>query len=231
MKKIADISIVSPIYNDTRTLRQVLTTVNTLLSKRTSSYEIICIDDASTDDSVRIAKVCEKHMKHLKVFTHDTNQGIAKTYRELYKRANGKRVVLFSMDGEWNPNDVLRLLDEQNKTGKDIIIGCRMQKQYTPWRGLVSYMYNFLMNHLFGVQTRDAGSIKVFKKKVLSLPILSNGVFDEAERLLRASRAGYTIGYLPIDHYKKIKRKRGIRMSHVIEALFDMIRVYRTLRV
>lgn len=231
MKKIADISIVSPIYNDTRTLKHVLTTVHTLLSKRTSSYEIICIDDASTDDSVHIAKVCAQHMRHLKIYSHDMNQGIAKTYRELYTRASGKLVVLFSMDGEWNPNDVLRLLDEQKKTGCDIVIGCRTQKQYTPWRGFVSYVYNYLMNHLFGVQTRDAGSIKVFRKNVLSLPIISNGVFDEAERLLRAFRAGYTIGYLPIDHYKKIKRKRGIRMSHVIEAILDMVRVYRTLRV
>lgn len=226
MKKTCAVSVVTPIYNDVLTLEPALRLVDALLAKRHISYEIICIDDASCDGSLALAKKLAKKLPHLRIFTHIINQGIARTYRELYEKANGERVVLFSLDGEWDPSDVGRLLDRN----EDIVIGCRMHKQYSLWRAFVSYTYNVLMRALFGVSTRDAGSIKVFRKEVLQrIPIISVGVFDEAERVIRAVRAGYSLGYIPISHYKKVKQKRGIRIGHVVEAVIDMVRVYFSL--
>ncbi len=225
MKKSISISIVTPIYNDVLTMADVLFSLDALLKKRRVSYEIVCIDDKSNDDSLKVTRACAKKIPAMRLYEHATNQGIAKTYRELYAKARGSRVVLFSLDGEWNPHDVDTLLN----ANEDIVIGCRTQKQYTPWRAFVSYTYNVLMQVLFSVSTRDAGSIKAFNKKVLALPIISVGVFDEAERLIRAVKKGYSIGYVPIAHFKKVKKKRGITLRHVAEAVVDMVRVYFSL--
>lgn len=230
MKKNIKISVVSPIYNDAVSLKNSLVTLNTELKKLKLPYEILCIDDASSDDSLSIAHQCAKQIRALSVVSHPENKGIAHTYRELYRRSKGTFVVLFSLDGEWDPHDVVRLVRARQKADADVIIGCRTQKKYTVWRAFVSECYNQLMQLLFRVITRDAGSIKIFTRRVLELPIYSKGVFDEAERLIRASRQGYTIGYIPIKHYKKIKKIRGIKLSHVAEAIVDMVRVFWLMR-
>lgn len=223
MKKKLAVSVVTPIFNDVLTIEQVLLSLDAILAKRKIPYEIVCIDDCSSDGSLTVARRLAKSIPALRIFSHTINMGIAYTYRELYKHARGGRVVLFSLDGEWDPHDVERLLNKK----EDIVIGCRVHKQYSLWRSFVSYTYNVLMRVLFGVSTRDAGSIKVFSREVLAtIPILSAGVFDEAERLIRAVKKGYTLGYVPITHFKKVKKKRGIQFRHVAEAVVDMFRVY-----
>ncbi len=226
MKKHPEISVVSPVYNDGPAVADRLHTLDILLKKLHRTYEIICIDDASSDESGNVAVSCMKRMRHLRVYTHTENKGIAKTYRELYKKATGDLIVLYSLDGEWDPKDVIRLITAQKMSGLDIVIGKRKHKQYTRWRAFVSSTYNALTNRLFGVVTVDAGSIKIFRRKVADTPIISFGVFDEAERIIKATRKGFTLGHIAISHNRTVKKKRGIRIVHVIEAIIDMSRVY-----
>ena len=120
MKKTCSVSVVTPLYNDVLTLELALRKVDAVLAKRHISYEIICIDDASCDGSLALAKKLAKKLLHLRIFTHVINLGIARTYRELYAKANGERGVWFSLDGEWDPRDVGRRWDGN----EDICSGC-----------------------------------------------------------------------------------------------------------
>ena len=226
MKNRVVFSIVSPIYNDMNTLSRVLPVLLSRVKSLQKQFEIVLLDDGSRDGSREWIAEYAKKFPTIVVRYHDTNQGVAKTYRELYALARGEYVVLFSLDGEWDPEDAVRLLTKCIKNGYDIVVGVRTKKQYSLWRMIVSFLYNQLNRMLFGVNTHDAGSIKVFRKHVLTLPIISRGVFDEAERLIRASRAGFRIGSLAISHAKTVKRHRGIRFMHVIEAMTDVWRVY-----
>jgi dolichol-phosphate mannosyltransferase len=140
MKKKLAISVVTPIYNDVLTMEQVLLSLVSILSKRKVPYEIVCIDDCSTDGSLTVARRLANTIPALRIFSHSTNKGIAHTYRELYARARGDRVVLFSLDGEWDPRDVGRLLDKKEdiRLGAEHISNTRSER-------FVSYMYNVLM--------------------------------------------------------------------------------------
>ena len=84
---------------------------------------------------------------------------------------------------------------------------------------------------LLGVPTYDAGSIKALKRELLEkIPIVSTGVFDEAERIIRATKMGYVIGSIPIRHLPTRKKKRAIpRTDLMLEALKDFYHVYQIL--
>lgn len=227
MRENISVSVVSPIYNDYPVLPRTLGQLESALRRLPYQWEIVLLDDASHDGSRQwVSQYAKKH-HHITVYLHSKNQGIAKTYRELYAKATGDIVVLFSLDGEWDPKDVLSLIDVIIKKHYDIAVGVRTQKRYTWWRSTVSSLYNRLTKIIFGVATLDAGSIKAFRRDVLQhITVYSHGVFDEAERLIRAAKAGYRIGFIPVHHVSASKKRRGIRVTHVVEAIFDSLRVF-----
>lgn len=224
------VSVVTPSYNDAQTLLPVLRKLENLLKRSKRDYEIVVIDDESHDSAVERLKHYARNHPCLRVFYHKKNQGIAKTYRELYRRARYPIIVLFSLDGEWDPTDVLRLTKKLEDEKLDIVIGWRRIKAYRWGRKVVSTLYNHFVRLLFGVPSFDAGSIKAMQKKVTEIPIMSVGVFDEAERIIRAHRMGYRIGVLPVSHKSSSTKRRFIpRLGLITQAVIDMMRVWWSL--
>lgn len=223
------VSVVSPVYNNAVVMTPIIKGILSILSKTCTTYELLLIDDGSTDESSRILKRDIAKLPHIRIIYHTKNEGTAKTYRELYKKATYEGIVLFSLDGEWNVQDIQSLIKASEHN--DIVIGKRRKKNYPPGRKLLSFVYNLLNESVFGVQTFDAGSIKFIRKDIItSIPVISHGVFDEAERIIRAQKKGYTITSIPVDHFGS-QKKRGLlsRLPLVIEAVVDCIRVRMSL--
>ena len=226
-KTTRSVTFVSPVYNDMKSALQVLPELVRLASANFSDWEILLADDASTDGSREWVTRFASGKRHIRLILHEKNQGIAKTYRQLYADAKNDVIVLFSLDGEWNPADAITLATKLIRDNADIVVGVRRKKSYTFWRSVVSALYNIMTRVFFGFATQDAGSIKAMTKEVVRrIPIKSRGVFDEAERLIRANTLGYRIGFTGVNHRRCKKPKRGIRLFHVAEALLDCIRVY-----
>lgn len=220
------VSVVAPIYNNAKTFPHELGKLITLLEEKKLKYEILLIDDASSDPSPLLLKQIHTKYPSVKVIFHTSNCGIAATYKELYREAKYPWVVLFSFDGEWNTRDVMRLI-EVGETA-DIIIGKRQKKAYKLGRAIVSYLFNRLTLLLFGFDPIDAGSIKLIKKTVVtSVPVVSKSVYDEAERIIKAHAMGFSVGYIPVDHFDSEKKKGVLtRLPLIIDALKDMLRLF-----
>lgn len=226
------VSLVSPVYNDIHSMPRVLPHIEKLLARSFARFEILLIDDGSSDGSRQWIAAYSKGKKHIRVYYHRKNLGIARTYRELYAKSKNDVIVLFSLDGEWDPRDAIGMAKMLRDRQYDAIVGVRTHKSYTLWRTIVSSLYNSLTQILFGVATRDAGSIKALRREVTAtIPVISYGVFDEAERLIRAKKAGYRIGFMDVHHARTIKKRRGIRISHVLMACIDSVRVFVDLHV
>lgn len=231
MKDHYSISVVSPIYNNSKTINLVLHKIIKILVANYAKYEIILIDDASTDNSVALAQEFITRNKNICLLVHKTNQGIAKTYRELYALAKYNHIVLFSLDGEWEPEDIPSLFKKAILTNSDLVVGERKKKSYSLPRLFVSKTYNFLNSVFFGVATKDAGSIKyITKDLVKQIPIISHGVFDEAERIIRAKSLNYKISSVTVSHYPSKKTKSiKLNLKLIAEAILDCFRVYISL--
>jgi len=218
------VSLVVPVYNNEQTVIKQLDMIHKILNSLCSDYEILIGDDYSSDKTVKLIKDRYAENNKFKINVNTQNLGIAKNLKHLYKNASKEYVALFSADGDWDPNDIKRLLIKALETKADLVIGERnKKKQYNAYRRTISYLYNFLPKILFSVETFDAGSIKVIKRDYLQdAKFLSKGVFFEAELIIRTKKNGGKITNCPINFKRKNDKDTGAKLKLVFESLVDI---------
>ncbi|MGL4553480.1 MAG: glycosyltransferase family 2 protein [Gemmataceae bacterium] len=221
-----ELSVVMPVYNEREALPTTLDDAVSALAGAPFPYEIVLVDDASTDDSLAILEAYrDRHPDVIRVLRHERNRGIAGACQTLYDAARGRYVFINGSDGQWKTAECLRMMALRDRF--DVIVGKRRRKQYGWWRGVVSGSFNALPRLLLGVATHDAGSIKLFRRDVLSIPLLSRGPFREAERIARARRRGLRVGSIPVD---QLPRQGGVaggaKMTLVAGAVLDLGRCW-----
>jgi len=220
------LSVCFPAYNEVESIGDVLKETDALLRATGLPYEIVVCDDGSTDGTGAIADEFARTAGHVRVLRHQRNLGIRATFEELYAEARGDVVIVNAVDGQWPMATVLGLLPLAS--GSDIVIAGRRRKFYGRARAFVSWGYNLLPRLLFGFTTHDAGALKVYRREVLrEIPVISRSPFSEAERLIRAGRAGYRIRVCPVDIKPRLAgRARGVSLRTVALALLDVARVW-----
>ncbi|MEK7502631.1 MAG: glycosyltransferase family 2 protein [Patescibacteria group bacterium] len=218
-------SLVIPVYNGELTVIEQLRLCEKILNSFTKKYEIIVADDNSRDNTSDLLKENFINNKNYKLIFNKTNIGIAKNIKNLYSQAKYEYICLYSADGDWSPYDIKKLVIHSYKNDSDIVIGKRNKRVYNPYRKIISFCYNFLPRLLFQVDTIDAGSIKVIKKTLFKkIPLLSKGVFFEAELIIRAKNERYIISSMPITFERsKLKKENGGKMKLAITSLIDLI--------
>ncbi len=219
------LTICIPAYNEESTIRQVVMEADATLEQISTPGEILVIDDCSADHTWQILRDTQKTLPRLQLRRHETNQGIASTFAELYEWASKDLVFLNSADGQWKMNTLLELLPLANQC--EIIVARRPVKHYRFGRQLVSWLFNALPAILFATRTYDAGSVKLVRRGIYDIPIISHGVFGEAERIIRAQRRGFRIGVQDVEHFPRTSGKAlGAKPSLVFEAMIDLLRCW-----
>jgi undecaprenyl-phosphate 4-deoxy-4-formamido-L-arabinose transferase len=215
-----------PVYNEEAALPAVLEEAIAVLADADFTSEIVLLDDASTDRSLEILQVYRQRHPHLlRILRHETNRGIAEAFRTLYGHAHGRYVFCNGSDGQCSTAECLPMMRICDRY--DLVVGKRRRKQYRFDRYLVSAGFNWLPLLLFGVRTHDAGTIKLFRKDILDIPLLSCSPFAEAERIIRARRRGFRVGVVPVAHHPRRGGKAaGARWRLVAMSLLDLARCF-----
>jgi glycosyltransferase involved in cell wall biosynthesis len=226
------VSVVVIARNEEHTIGDVIRETCALLPKISSRYEIVVNDDASADRTGEILEALKKHNNHIRVYHRKKPIGIAMGLEFLYTCARLDYVFILPGDGQYTVRDLPPMLDKA-VNGADIVVGKRIRKQYAADRMTVSYLFNALSWVLFGVDTIDAGSVKVYNRKIFNtFKLLSRGVYNEAERIVRATYAGHRVSSAPAHHYGRSGGKAsGAKPALIIEAVTDMFRLWWLLRV
>jgi glycosyltransferase involved in cell wall biosynthesis len=217
-----ELSLVMPVYNEATVLAEVLTEALDTLARCGRSHEFVLVDDASTDGSAAIlADFQARHPGTVRVLRNESNKGIIATCERLYAAARGRWVFVNSSDGQWQCAEVLPMLALADRY--DLVVGQRRRKRYGWRRQLISGLFNLLPRLVFGVDTYDAGSIKLFRREILEIPLLSHSPFREAERIIRAQRQGYRIGAVQVEHHdRRGGQASGARWRLVAQSLIDL---------
>lgn len=217
------VSVVIPAYNEEKTLRDVAEKALRALSSTCAEYEVVIMDDGSADNTARIADgLAAAHPGIVRSLRHPRNMGIAATFADLQRAAAKEFVMDISGDGQIDPailETIVPLLATH-----DIVVCRRIDKGYSPLRGIVSYAYRALPEVLFATRLYDPGCAKCIRRTLIDrIPLQSTGVFREAERLIRAERLGYRIGSVDIRVIPRPHgRSLGARLPLVAESLKDL---------
>ncbi|HEX8183161.1 MAG TPA: glycosyltransferase family 2 protein [Blastocatellia bacterium] len=228
--KLPSVSVCFPAYNEEATVGEVLQEAHDLLSASKLDYEIIVCNDGSADRTATIIEDIAARLPRIRALNNPRNLGIRATFERLYSEAAKEFVFLNSTDQQWPTRilfDMLRLSSDW-----DIIIASRKEKHYNPARRFVSWGFNLAPSIVFGVRTYDAGAVKLVRREIIErFTLVSQSPFSEAERLIRAARAGYRITQYPVEiAARHAGRARGVSFSSVIEALKDVVRLRLDLR-
>ncbi|MFA5032423.1 MAG: glycosyltransferase family 2 protein [bacterium] len=153
------ISIIVPAHNEVENIPLL---INEFHKIKLKDYEVIIIDDGSTDDTYLEANKLVSKNKFLKVIRHKRKRGITDALISGVDAAAGDIIVFFPADLQYLPEEISKLTDKINE-GYDIVTGWKTGK-YEKW--FVSGIYNTLSRKLFNIPVHDLNSIKAFTKEV-----------------------------------------------------------------
>ncbi len=197
------LSVIMPMYNSheiTRNLKEA----SAILQKVTSDYELILVNDGSTNGCYEEA-LKFKH-KHVRVVGYKKNQGKGNAIKYGFSFAKGKYVAFVDSGRDLNPKQLKDFMMKMEKENADIVIGSKKHPDskvhYPPLRRFMSGVYQILNRILFNLNVKDTQvGIKLFKKKVLDqvMPKIAIKRFAfDLELLVIANKKGFKIVEAPI---------------------------------
>ena len=225
-----ELSVVIPLFNESGSIQKVLNDHLKVLSKiekELSGFEILCLDDGSTDNTWAILQQFQKTCPSLRLLQNIPNQGISPSFNRLFQESKGKLIYLTAGDGQWPAENLITLFKEQRRTNADMVIGIRQGRRevYNLWRKCLSYGFNALAQILFKIKTEDANGIKLGRRELFVEPLISKSFFSEIERLYLAQRRGSKIIFAPVSFLKRTSGKgNGAKLKNVLLTLIDLLR-------
>jgi glycosyltransferase involved in cell wall biosynthesis len=225
------LSIVMPAYNEEHSIAAVVAEHAAVASKlfAPDEWELVCLDDCSADQTLAILEGISRSLPNLRVVRHLTNQGIAASFARVHSEAKGSLVYSTGSDGQWPADNLNQMLTTVRK-GADLVVGIRQDRRkiYSTTRRVVSLGFKLLPRIVFGVKVEDAGSIKLGRRDLFLVDLISTSPFAEAERIIKAARAGFRIEFVPVTFLPRGGGKaQGARWKYITGSLRDLIRCAR----
>jgi glycosyltransferase involved in cell wall biosynthesis len=228
--KMAKLSLIIPVYNDAFTIRNVVEKALMTIPEFFESYEIVLINDGSTDNSKELCDQLCKEYQFVFVRHNNVNQGYAEVYKLGIEYSKQEWICFCDGDDEYDISDLSNLAKQMKHY--DMIITFRYKRLYSKIRVLVSWVYNALLRFLFGTKYRDISTgLKLVKKEVLSdLNLESESTFVGAEMVVKAMLMGYPIGEVGIQTYPQSFRKSfSFSFKNTVLTIKDISKVYNSI--
>lgn len=220
------LSIIIPIYNERKTLLEILKKVEEA-STLGLEKEIILVDDCSFDGSKDILKKLEDRYV---VIYHDKNQGKGRALRTGFAKTKGDLILIQDADLEYHPKEYPKLLEPLLENKADAVYGSRNLSK-NPMSSLRYHLggkfTNWLLNIFCGSHLTDFWTCyKVFKAPAIkSIELESNGFDIEEEMTIKLLKKGYKILEVPIDYSPRtLKEGKKIRPKDGLIAIWKIIK-------
>ena len=217
-----ELSIVIPIRNEAPALRELHRELTDTLTRWGRSYEILAIDDGSTDNSFAILAELQNLDPRLRVIRFRRNFGQTAAFAAGFDYARGRLIVTTDGDGQNDPRDIPAMV-ELAERGHDIVCGWRKdRKDSFLSRQLPSMVANSLISVVTGVHLHDYGcSLKVFRAEVVK----SMHLYGEMHRFLPAiaSEQGVSIVEMVVNHRPRQHGRSNYGISRTVRVTLDLL--------
>lgn len=203
MEKI-NISFFCPAYNEEENLESVVLKVIEILKEISNRFEVIIVNNGSTDKTGDIADNLAKRIPEVRVIHHSTNREYGGALKSGFTNAKYENVAYMDSDNQYDFSDIKIMIPLLEKY--DIVTGYRMNRSDSSYRIFQSEIYNLVIKILFGLRVKDIDcSLKIYKKYVLdNMQITSNSPFIDAEMMIKAKKNGYKIGEIGVKNFPRI---------------------------
>lgn len=195
-----------------------------------ADYEIIIVNDASTDRTAEMADALAAEDDHVKVVHHPQNRKLGGSMKSGYAAATGDLVLYTDADLPFDMHDVHKAIRLLRYYDADIVSAYRFDRTGEGYvRTVYSFFYNMMVRVLFGVRMRDINfAFKLCRTRVFDhVQLKSEGSFIDAELVVRAKKYGYSVIQFGVDYFP---RTRGVSTLSSPKVILKILSEARTLR-
>lgn len=221
---VPDVSVVVPVHNEVESLPHLLEAIASTLSATDLSYEIICVDDGSTDGSARFLKEQAEIRNDLKAVILRRNYGQTAAMAAGFYYALGKAIVTLDADLQNDPADIPMLLAKLEE-GYDLVSGWRKNRQDAALdRLLPSKIANWLIQRMTGVKIHDYGcSLKAYRTELVA----DMNLYGELHRFIPALAyiEGARITEMPVRHHARRFGRSKYGLGRTFRVLMDLLTI------
>jgi glycosyltransferase involved in cell wall biosynthesis len=220
-----DVSVLVPAKDEAENLPLFMEQAAAAFANSTVQYEVVVIDDGSSDDTPRVLEALQKKYPFLRVARHRRQRGIADALRTGYLAARGRVLVFYPADLQYKPEDIPRLVAPILAGESDMVTG---YKQGVYEKAFVSKIYNGLSRSLFEIPVRDLNSVKAYRREVMEmLPVRPDW---HRYMIVIAAENGFTVTEIPVPLYPRNAGVSKFGIGRIPIGVLDMLSVWFELR-
>ena len=227
MEYTKDLSIVISLYNEEESLRELVSWIESVMTRESYSYEIIMVDDGSTDGSWSVVRELSATNPSIRGISFRRNYGKSAALYHGFAAAQGRVVVTMDADLQDSPEEIPEMYRMVTKEGWDIVSGWKKQRfDNKLTKNLPSKLYNWTARKVTGIKLHDMNcGLKAYRNEVVK----NIEVYGEMHRYIPylAKNAGFArITEKPVQHQK---RKYGVSkfgLERFVNGLLDLISLW-----
>jgi len=219
-----ELSLVIPVYNEEESLPVLYGEINDSCEELGKSFEIVFIDDGSTDGSGKVLKDIQKHDPRVRLIRLRKNFGQTAALSAGFHHSKGKIIITMDADLQNDPSDIGLLLEKMDE-GYDIVSGWRIKRKDKFFsRRLPSRIANWLISVITRVKLHDYGcTLKAFQRDVIE----NIHLYGEMHRFIPAiaSTMGVTIAEVKVHHRPRKYGKSKYTLMRIVKVILDLLTV------
>lgn len=225
------LSVVLPAWNEEEVIARTVQKVVETLSEVAPDYEVIVVDDGSTDRTGDIADALAAENAQIRVVHNRPNKGYGGALIAGFNAVSKELTFFMDADGQFDIGDIAKLLEHLDEA--DAVLGYREHRQDPPMRIVNAWGWKMLMRLLFGLKVRDVDcAFKLYPTRLVQRAnVQAQGAMVNTEMLVKLNRLGYTWVEVPVSHYPREGGKAtGANLRVILRAFRELLKLHHRIK-
>lgn len=222
MKKLPSLTIFFPVLNDSRAISALVAKADKVAQRVSRRYEILIIDDGSTDSTPEVLHALEATYSKLRVITNKKNKGYGAALRRGFAEASYDWVFYTDGDGQYDPLELVDLVETWNPE-LDVVNGFKLRRHDPLFRKIIGSIYNLVSHVEYTLPVSDVQcDFRLIRSRILkNIVLVSTSGLICLELVVKLHEAGARFAEIPVHHYAR---------SHGNSQFFRLGNLIRTAR-
>jgi glycosyltransferase involved in cell wall biosynthesis len=215
------ISVVVPVMNEEENIAPFYDALMDVLPMLDKSYEVIFIDDGSTDSSLKLLHELEESHAHIRVFAFRRNLGKSDALMYGFLQAKGDLIYTLDADLQDKPSEMPKLLAKVKDEGAEVVTGWKKDRKDKSYMVVISRFFNGMVNMMFNMKIHDYNcGFKLYTSEAAKSLRLYGGLYRFIPLL--AAKAGFKVAEVPVEHAPRLYGKSKYGFSKLWKNIPDM---------
>lgn len=231
VKPLKSLTVFFPVFNEEKNIPLLIDLASKIIPQLASDYELIIIDDGSTDQSLNIAQELIANKKQWLIIAHPKNLGYGEVLKTGIKAAKKEWLFFTDADLQFNLQELTDFLPYTNQY--QAIIGYRVKRAEGFSRSINARLFKTYIDLLFRLHVKDIDcAFKLIKTDLLkNLTLNSGSAFTSSEILYRLKKKKIKFKELPVSHYpRRYGEATGANLKVIIKACYEALMTYLNIK-